>query len=1344
MAFNLLFRQANQQFGYHPSAFKQRNTLSYENEDEDEHDEDEDDDADVAPEGETGGAKSRSVHKKFIVDEPDLHRLMNVVHRVNPRKLTGQKEIVARGDRDSNSGNNDTKKCSNSEEIDINDRSMKPFYIPEVDWQKELDVILKSNSSEDDADADDLLETDNNYNNKNNSNNNSSSNNNNNKAGNQSSNIFEMPALNSSNTRSLNLLKPFLLVDNIDNRCYYNDSSAAGGSKFDPLETLINPTPDPEVVDLYDFKPVVNDVEETGEPVAGAAQVPDKLTKMEAKHERMKSVANYVKFDTSLAVGKKAKDDSRSNRNLSYINVLNHHNIAKRHKNTKKYLDLSETELKNFHRPRLSKTIKSKPWHVKEAVGSTRSSDPSTRGVGKIYAESDKLDLSLINGDFLLLEYVEEIPPIILNFGMVSSIINFYRTSDDRDNEEKKQRSKLNAALKLGLNENTLTDRIPRHVRLLINQRDVKQSGVINSTTFGNIVNGELKVLSTSDDRIPFLADIKEGQLQQCLLNNMFNAPIFAHPPKSCDFLLICTSGFINKINTKNINWIIKEIPKIFVVGQTEPQMEVPSSSEKMSALQTKILTLALSRYFFDGYDMMDHIAGVDFNQIHRTVLKYSASKACYNGKSFKKVLKTIADENSDLPNKFCPKDHGIDTHGERRKLDEVRYEEQRWSPEELEQEISPEEICLQAACNAAEVRLKHYTKGLITDLDLDRLHQWLLRMDKVKEYQEETKTRLVNFAETAGMKKSNKYLACNALISVLENDIKRLKHKIQIAQCIFDRLARIPWNATAAYVRSRGHRDDKGKMIIDDMYEPSGRGEAYSFMRLNLTSLKSDAATKGRRVRPMSMTTAPKPKVGSSQSDVRKLTVAATVEILVSMGIPRPEVLRLKRWDRTKVIQVLATKARKGGYAEFIHKYARESIITEVLTGGLKGAGSFRATAQRIWDKQALALSAGSNDQTAGLDMPMEIDGGESSSDDDINDLVTTITQKNAGPSLIGTADVVKPAATDGQLDSSETLRVAKGNNNALRVRVVSDETKSLMESSSSIDLLEVVSAPPPDWVRPSKVVKEVKKIINEDGAVTITIKYLLSPDDVNRVSKENAVVAQQKKQVLARINSSQVVDPNHSDEEPDKISRQASKLSFRLDLMTQSARTFSASQQQEDNDVQEIYKPAYKSTARGVGMMKNYRLPHVSLAARFEKEVMYIWRDKRAYVFRYPVPTTIEKYYDFIKNPICLNDIREKISSYQYNTADEVLADLDLMVNNCVIFNGANSVLAKNVIALVKIFRDNLFHEKTHLGKDKDVIKILEDACKKKAYMRTRARGTTEVKVDEGGGEIQGSSDV
>ncbi len=285
MSFNLLFREANEQFGYHPSAFKQRNTLSYENEDEDEHDEDEDEEADAAAEGENVGAKGRTVHKKFVVDEPDLHRMMNIVHRINPRKFTGQKEIIVSKD----SEKNEVNKSNSNKEIDMTDSIMKPFYIPEVDWQKELDVMLKANASDDIEDEDEGVDADN-----------SKKTQKNPKNVKETNNHVEIPSFRENSSMSLRLLKPFLLVDNIDNRCYCADSSAANSAKFDPLETLLNPIVEPEVIDLYDNKPTANDVEESNEPLGSALQIPDKMTKMEAKHERMKNVANYVKFDTSL------------------------------------------------------------------------------------------------------------------------------------------------------------------------------------------------------------------------------------------------------------------------------------------------------------------------------------------------------------------------------------------------------------------------------------------------------------------------------------------------------------------------------------------------------------------------------------------------------------------------------------------------------------------------------------------------------------------------------------------------------------------------------------------------------------------------------------------------------------------------------------------------------------------------------------------------------------------------------------------------------------------------------------------------------------------------------------
>ena len=100
--------------------------------------------------------------------------------------------------------------------------------------------------------------------------------------------------------------------------------------------------------------------------------------------------------------------------------------------------------------------------------------------------------------------------------------------------------------------------------------------------------------------------------------------------------------------------------------------------------------------------------------------------------------------------------------------------------------------------------------------------------MDRVKEYLEEIKSRLIAYAEAAS--RTSKCAQYKKVVSQLEMEIKRLKHKISIAQvlthspnhllthspnhlltqCVFDRLARAPWNTTSAYVRSRGYRDDK------------------------------------------------------------------------------------------------------------------------------------------------------------------------------------------------------------------------------------------------------------------------------------------------------------------------------------------------------------------------------------------------------------------------------------------------------------------------------------------------------------------------------------------------------
>lgn len=47
------------------------------------------------------------------------------------------------------------------------------------------------------------------------------------------------------------------------------------------------------------------------------------------------------------------------------------------------------------------------------------------------------------------------------------------------------------------------------------------------------------------------------------------------------------------------------------------------------------------------------------------------------------------------------------------------------------------------------------------------------------------------------------------------------------------NRLVYSPWNTTEAFVKSHLERDGNGRMELQGIGDPSGRGEAYSFVRI-------------------------------------------------------------------------------------------------------------------------------------------------------------------------------------------------------------------------------------------------------------------------------------------------------------------------------------------------------------------------------------------------------------------------------------------------------------------------------------------------------------------------------
>lgn len=125
----------------------------------------------------------------------------------------------------------------------------------------------------------------------------------------------------------------------------------------------------------------------------------------------------------------------------------------------------------------------------------------------------------------IAMEYSQEFPPILSNFGMGSKLINYYRKEKEDDNSRPK------APL------------------------------------------GETHVLGV-EDRSPFwnFGHVAKGDFVPTLYNNMVRAPIFHHEPKSTDFLLIRSQGCGN-----HQRHFLRAINHLFAVGNIFPAVEVPA-----------------------------------------------------------------------------------------------------------------------------------------------------------------------------------------------------------------------------------------------------------------------------------------------------------------------------------------------------------------------------------------------------------------------------------------------------------------------------------------------------------------------------------------------------------------------------------------------------------------------------------------------------------------------------------------------------------------------------------------------------------------------------------------------
>lgn len=190
---------------------------------------------------------------------------------------------------------------------------------------------------------------------------------------------------------------------------------------------------------------------------------------------------------------------------------------------------LSKHETRSWHRPRIQF-----PSNMPITFSRVRSSRKSKDGERKSKDPSEVLhstrDLTLKDAsNFILCEYSEEYPPLLSNIGMGSLLVNYYRKKDAKD------------------------DHIPRAEL------------------------GEAFVLDTTDES-PFMkfGSVEPGQTQPVLYNNMTRGPLFRHKSSQNEFL------FIRSTTKKDVKYYLRDIPNLFVVGQTYPTTPIPGPHARL------------------------------------------------------------------------------------------------------------------------------------------------------------------------------------------------------------------------------------------------------------------------------------------------------------------------------------------------------------------------------------------------------------------------------------------------------------------------------------------------------------------------------------------------------------------------------------------------------------------------------------------------------------------------------------------------------------------------------------------------------------------------------------------
>lgn len=253
----------------------------------------------------------------------------------------------------------------------------------------------------------------------------------------------------------------------------------------------------------------------------------------------------------------------------------------------------------------------------------------------------------------------------------------------------------------------------------------------------------------------------------------------------------------------------------------------------------------------------------------------------------------------------------------------------------------------------------------------------------------------------------------------------------------------------------------------------------------------------------------------------------------------------------------------------------------------------------------------------------------------------------------------------------------------------------------------------------RPDKVVKRITRTIKPDGTEIVEVRFIVSDSEVVRVERDQRRRAGSLRHSSNNLATSlksrgqkNKLHHRHDDhefdeyEDPGGTVLKLGKLSKSVSHVAKRDRGYGSS-----DDETRFLSKRRRDNRRTVNIKRNLRLPQVLFATSLEAQLMLLWNNKANHAFRFPVDATLyPKYYSIVTTPMCLSEIRENLARFKYKTVPSFLADVELIHQNSVLFNGADADITK---AAKKMFNEatrlvNI--EKQLLGEEFDTFTVQE----------------------------------